>query len=352
MDEGFEPKIAMRESIRFETASLRLREFALEDYNALYALTTQQEITDILPDWNMTEVQLKRFLAFVIDSYDKFQPDDVRILLAIVHKGDQKLIGWCGVFPNDKLEPQKREIAYAMHKDYRNCGYTTEAVMGMVAYVFGQSSLSEIVAIVKPFNTASRRVVEKAGFIQQSTVRLSDGEDYDYFTIRPSGYGIRKINEENIGPYLNLLAEVEHVKLNRNNPNHEQWLRRRIKSFYARGAMYYACHDCKDDEMYGIVAVLHEEPPEGIPALGARSEVLQIGVNRHGRRKGIGSILLKHAEEVVKKRGAHCLLMMTYAEDDDVIAFYGKNGYVPVAALPDVYGPGLEGNVFLRKILR
>ncbi|WP_449603560.1 hypothetical protein [Paenibacillus sp. Marseille-Q9583] len=66
----------------------------------------------------------------------------------------------------------------------------------------------------------------------------------------------------------------------------------------------------------------------------------------------MGGILLQHVEEVVKSRGAYCLLMLTYAEDYDVIAFYGKNGFVPVATIPDVFGPGAEGNTILRKILR
>jgi hypothetical protein len=44
--------------------------------------------------------------------------------------------------------------------------------------------------------------------------------------------------------------------------------------------------------------------------------------------------------------------MMTYGEDYDVIAFYGKSGFIPVAMLPDTYGPHLEGNVFMRKLLK
>ncbi|WP_180955060.1 GNAT family N-acetyltransferase [Bacillus sp. V3-13] len=65
---------------------------------------------------------------------------------------------------NDKLDPSKREVAYAISKDYRNLGYTTEAVKGMVTYIFNITSLKEIVAIVKPFNIVSRRVLEKTGF--------------------------------------------------------------------------------------------------------------------------------------------------------------------------------------------
>ncbi|MEK5396404.1 GNAT family N-acetyltransferase [Paenibacillus sp. FSL K6-2859] len=163
---------------------------------------------------------------------------------------------------------------------------------------------------------------------------------------------IKLIREHEIEPYLDLLAEVEHIHLDRNNRNHEQWLRRRIQSHFQRGALFYGYHENEQCDAFGIVAVLHEEAPIGIPALGARAEVLDIGVSKEHRRKGIGGILLQHVEKVVKSRGAYCLLMLTYAEDFDVIAFYGKNGFVPVATIPDVFGPGAEGNTILRKILR
>jgi GNAT superfamily N-acetyltransferase len=163
---------------------------------------------------------------------------------------------------------------------------------------------------------------------------------------------IKEIYITEIEQYLDLLAEVEHVNLNRSNPDHEKWLLKRIHSLYSRGAMFFAYHDPKDEANYGIISVLHEEAPEGINQLGYRAEVTQIGVSKSSRRTGIGSILLKHAERWVKERGGYCLFIMTYAEDYDVIAFYGKNGFIPVATLPDVYGPDWEGNVFLRKILR
>lgn len=74
----------MRNSMVIETASLRLRPFTREDSNSLYKLTCQREI----PDWKMSPEQLDDFLDFVISSYDSFNPDDVRILLAVEHKAD------------------------------------------------------------------------------------------------------------------------------------------------------------------------------------------------------------------------------------------------------------------------
>ncbi|MEK0313360.1 GNAT family N-acetyltransferase [Cohnella sp. 56] len=168
-------------SFTMEMDSVRLRPFAAEDDEALYALTRQTEITDLLPDWRMTEAQLADFLQFVIGSYAKFDPQDVRILLAVEHQADARLIGWCGVFPNDLLDPAAREVAYAISKDYRNRGYITSAVRAIVSFVFRHSELERVAAIVKPHNAASGSVLRKAGFRLLQRTTLANGQDYDYF---------------------------------------------------------------------------------------------------------------------------------------------------------------------------
>ncbi|WP_217593728.1 GNAT family N-acetyltransferase [Cohnella sp. GbtcB17] len=175
-------------SFTIETDSIRLRAFAPQDVDALRALTMQAEITDFLPDWAMTEAQLTDFLSFVIGSYDRFDPADVRILLAVEHKADERLIGWCGVFPNDLLDPVEREVAYAVSKDDRNRGYATGAVQAMIAFIFRQTELERVAAIVKPVNGASRSVLLKAGFRLVDRRRLSNGQQYDYFETRRSWY--------------------------------------------------------------------------------------------------------------------------------------------------------------------
>lgn len=68
---------------------LSLRPFTLQDQEDLAALTRQPEITDLLPDWKMTEEQLSDFLQFVVSSYEQFDPQDVRIMLAVIHQESQ-----------------------------------------------------------------------------------------------------------------------------------------------------------------------------------------------------------------------------------------------------------------------
>ncbi|MCP4753015.1 MAG: GNAT family N-acetyltransferase [Proteobacteria bacterium] len=175
----------MRNEIKIETHRLILREFRAGDLDALYALTCQREITDILPDWKMSREHIRnRWLPWIITQYDHFDPNNVRFILAMVHKDEGNLIGWIGVFPNDMLQTSDREIAYAISKDFRSRGYTTEAAKALTTYVFQMSNLEEIVAIVKTFNKSSRRVIEKSGFVHRQSDKLGNGHDYNCFYLR------------------------------------------------------------------------------------------------------------------------------------------------------------------------
>lgn len=70
------------------------------------------------------------------------------------------MIGFKG-FPDQNGEV---EIGYGIDPVYRNQGYTTEAVQGMIRWAFGDSRCSRIIAPdTMRSNLASNRVLEKAG---------------------------------------------------------------------------------------------------------------------------------------------------------------------------------------------
>ncbi|MBY0202637.1 GNAT family N-acetyltransferase [Paenibacillus cucumis (ex Kampfer et al. 2016)] len=190
--------------------SVMLRPFTLQDQAALATLTHQPEITDLLPDWKMTEEQLSEFLQFVVGSYEQFDPQDVRIMLAVIHQESQQLIGWCGVFPNDMLDPSDREVAYAISRDHRNKGYITEAVRALTAYLFEHTSLNRIVGIVKTYNPSSRKVLEHTGFQYVNRRLLSDGEVYDYFELHSTDFNGKATGRIKPKPLSINLRRAEH----------------------------------------------------------------------------------------------------------------------------------------------
>ena len=62
------------------------------------------------------------------------------------------------------------EIGYGISEEYQNQGYATEAVGAAVKWALKQSGVKQIEAETEPDNNASRRVLEKCGFIPTGTI--------------------------------------------------------------------------------------------------------------------------------------------------------------------------------------
>jgi RimJ/RimL family protein N-acetyltransferase len=82
------------------------------------------------------------------------------------------------------------ELAYALLPSERGKGYCTEAIQLMVDYLFLTMDISRVMASPNTRNKASQRVLEKAGFTKEGTIRRM------YFTkegmIRGTARGERK----------------------------------------------------------------------------------------------------------------------------------------------------------------
>jgi len=80
------------------------------------------------------------------------------------------------------------EIGYGIIEECRCRGYATEAARALVRFAFEQAGQEMLVAIVKPDNAASQRVIEKLGFTRCGTrmVLCDDGEncELDYFRLQ------------------------------------------------------------------------------------------------------------------------------------------------------------------------
>ena len=166
---------------------------------------------------------------------------------------------------------------------------------------------------------------------------------------------IRELAEQEFTEtFFDLMAEVEcgpHFRPN--NEAHVKWVRRRIAVHYFRGARFFALQ-LADGTHAGFSAVFVEEALEGASSspFGHYAELLDIGLLPEYRGTGRGRELLIHSEGYARDAGASCMYANTYAKNHDQIAFYGRSGFVPVACLPDVYGPGDEGRICMRKRLR
>jgi RimJ/RimL family protein N-acetyltransferase len=80
---------------------------------------------------------------------------------AVVERETDALIGHCGLrYLEDTSDV---ELLYGLGRRFWGRGVATEAGRASLGYGFEQAGLSRIVALAKPENAASRRVMEKLG---------------------------------------------------------------------------------------------------------------------------------------------------------------------------------------------
>ncbi|WP_245772883.1 GNAT family N-acetyltransferase [Paenibacillus catalpae] len=71
---------------------------------------------------------------------------------------------------------------YAISRQHRNKGYTTQAVKGMMDYLFQHTKIDSLIALAHIRNTASMRVIEKSGFSLKKKVKIEE-ENFHYYKI-------------------------------------------------------------------------------------------------------------------------------------------------------------------------
>jgi ribosomal-protein-alanine N-acetyltransferase len=140
-----------------ETTRLRLRPLTVGDRDALYTIYAEPEVS--------------RNLITRPQSIEEFhQPFDQMLELsstlgmwAIMHKGDDRLIGRCGYYPFSEPPVGTPELAYLLSRAYWGLGLATETARRCLDFAFSEQAWPEVVAMVRLGNAASARVLRKVG---------------------------------------------------------------------------------------------------------------------------------------------------------------------------------------------
>ena len=136
------------------TSRLTLSAFRECDFDALMSIFKSDAVkaTYMVPDLQTREDEMKLFSALRTVS----ERDD-RYVFGIFLDG--KLIG---ILNDTEINGINIEIGYALHPDYYNQGYATEAFGAVIEHLFSKG-FEVILAGAFEENTASMRVMEKCG---------------------------------------------------------------------------------------------------------------------------------------------------------------------------------------------
>ena len=143
---------------------VRLRAWTLEDAPALANnKKVQDNLRDGLP-FPYGEEDAKAFLSAMLAS----DPDQN---LAFAIEANGKLIGSISATRCANIHFRTAELGYYLGEPYWGKGFATEAVRQICDYIYRNTDIIRIFAEPFAYNTASCRVLEKAGFQLEGLLR-------------------------------------------------------------------------------------------------------------------------------------------------------------------------------------
>ncbi len=146
---------------------IKIRRWKIEDKSELAEVLNNRNILNNLRDgvpYPYTENDAADFINAMLSA----DPDKT---FAFAITLDDKVIGSIGIFRQENIHYRTAELGYYIGEKYWGNGYMTEAVKQACGFVFENSDIIRIYAEPFAYNTGSCRVLEKAGFVYEGTLR-------------------------------------------------------------------------------------------------------------------------------------------------------------------------------------
>lgn len=144
-----------------------LREFRDTDAERIATLLNNKKIWNNLRDYIPHPYSMDDAREFI----SLCQSENPQKTFIIDDEGSA--IGVIGLVLQKDVYRKSAELGYWLGEPFWNNGYSTQAVRNIVAYGFNTLDLVRIYAGVFEHNKASRRVLEKAGFVLEGILRRS-----------------------------------------------------------------------------------------------------------------------------------------------------------------------------------
>lgn len=166
-----------------------IREWQERDAIELSKMLSNKKIVDNLRDglpYPYTEKDGLEYIKAMLSA-------DKKDVFCFAVTDGEKAIGNIGVFRQNNIHFRTGELGYYLAEEYWGQGYMTAAVKEVCDYVFSRSDILRIYAEVFSDNIGSCRVLEKAAFTLEGTLKkgaVKNGEIKDmkmYALVRNEG---------------------------------------------------------------------------------------------------------------------------------------------------------------------
>lgn len=165
------------------TQRLHVRDLVESDWQALHLLRTDPLVYRFNHFGPESEAETRTWVGETIAENSKVPRSSHNC--AIVLRDSEEVIGWIGfgVPSEGKQSWAECDFGYAIRPQFWNQGYTTEALQGMLSFVFNDLEAASIFGECNVLNPASGRVMEKAGMKLAAEYDDSDGDRAQIYCI-------------------------------------------------------------------------------------------------------------------------------------------------------------------------
>ena len=156
-----------------ETERLVLRELTEADFEAAREILGDARV---MYAWEhgFSDAETRAWIAENIARYRR----DGFSYLAAVERAGGALAGFIGPLVETVDGELRMGVAYILGKNFWGRGYATEGAAACVDYAFDQLDADEVIAEIRPENSASRRVAERLGMTaRESFVKIYKGKE-------------------------------------------------------------------------------------------------------------------------------------------------------------------------------
>jgi len=157
--------------IIFETKRLRVRQYTASDKDEFFSLSGDPEVMRYIRPVS-TKEESDKFLKENIDYYKEFPS---RGRWAVEEKENGTFVGSFAII-NIPSKPGSLQMGYSLIPNSWGKGYATELTIAGLNYFFANEELPEVYGVTEIPNTASQKVLLKAGFKAAGTF-MEEGKE-------------------------------------------------------------------------------------------------------------------------------------------------------------------------------
>lgn len=141
----------------FETERLILRRLDEDDAREIFAMRSDADVMRFIREPQKNTGESIDWIRLVSSRWETEKTG----FCALVERRSGAFVGWCGVWRLE--ETGETEIGYAVARKFWGKGFATEAARRILRYAFDELAAEKVVAVARPENINSIRVMEKLG---------------------------------------------------------------------------------------------------------------------------------------------------------------------------------------------